>query len=235
MDKKTSPPSKVGLFVVMGLLGVLILLVILVLMRVYAAVPELPDRDHDTEEVGYEEDEDEDSEIAELREALAQAVEYHDVNRGVLVEQSTQSNNWNVTVRYPSYKKGTPPAFSLSYDASAPWGMMRVAHVDATATDAPPEGGAYRTPYISFFTFRASNYFADGNEGMTFDISTAHRDQYLEDVNKPGNIYELNKDIFLGEDDEFVYLYRYKNADVSVAQEVDALLESFIPLNLDNK
>ena len=235
MDTPTPPmpQSKTGLYVVMGLLSLLIILVIFVLLRVYSAVPELPERVSPVVEQSDETQEETvaDEETSLLQDALVTDV-FRDIANGVLVEQSTRNGNWKATVRYPALAVSKSPAFSLSYPPSAHWGLMRVAYQDATATS---HSGFGTPPYLSFFTFRASNYYASGNEGMTFDIAVSDKDGYYEVVNKPSNVYLLNNDIFLSEDDDWVYLYRYKNKDATVRVAVDELLKSFIPLNLDNK
>ena len=228
------PQSKTGLIIVISLLAVLIILVGIVLFKVYAGVPtDIPDmreytidtQDHDTTDA--------DPDTTPLMMETTPNDDLH----GVLVEQSTRNGNWHVHVQYPSSILAEhAPAFSLEYPPSAPWGLMRVEHLDATATDAPgPGADRFITPYLSIFTLRASNYYASANEGMTFDISVALKDKYYEDLSKPGNVYALNDDLFLGEDGNWVYLYRYKNDDLQVRAAVDELLLSFIPLHLDNK
>ena len=240
MDHPTPPQppsSKAGIFVVMGLLVVLIVLVIFVLMRVYATIPDVP-----TTQATLPEHPEKTIDVAPIQDGhdyVYPVSEPHDVANGVLVEQSPHNGNWTVTVRYPERFLEITPAFQLSYPPSAPWGLMRIAHYDATATDAltPGSGDAtgWSTPYLSFFDFRASNYYAEGNKGMTFSIATAPKKSYLEALNTPGNIYEQNKHVFLGEDDYYVYLYSYSNNNIEVRVAVDELLKSFIPLNLDNK
>ena len=220
--------SKAVLFVAIGLLIILIILVSFVLMRVYSAMPDVPvEREYDVDQQTHEPIKDTEKSEVSIENAVSLS---QDVSNGILVEQSTRNGNWTVTVNFPeTILADNAPSFSLQYPPESPWGLMRVEHVDATATDGPGADGIL-TPYTSFFTFRASNYYASGNDGMTFDISTAYKPIYLENLNTPGNVYQLNNDILIGEDNDWVYLYRYKNNDAEVRSEVDLLLKSFYRL-----
>ncbi len=150
---------------------------------------------------------------------------------GIYIRQSRDLKQWTATVRYPTIIGQTnSPAFELSYGPDAPWGLLRIGFTDATSADGIPNGPAI-TPYLSLYTLEASNYFAEGNQGMTFDISVALRSTYEETIKLPKNVYIQNKDIYLGSDGTYIYLARYKNDDKDVKKEIDKLLTSFTMLH----
>lgn len=158
-----------------------------------------------------------------------------DVQNGIYVRQSMRNGNWLVTVRYPELAlTDFSPAFEFGYPSGAPWGLMRVEHLDATATDECIQPGKC-TPYVSFYTFRSSTNYAEGDKGHTFRIAVAYKEIYEREKKIPNNLYAQNKHLYLAEDDEYVYLYAYANEDKEVRAAVELLLSTFVPLNVESK
>lgn len=220
-----------GVFAVMAMLLLLLIIVGAIAIRVFIPSKPASDQQPNTDASLAETLK---NDLAQVKEQLGEALERPSrplVEKGVYVRKDpNNSERWIVTVSYPELAERTlRPSFEFSYPDTAPWGLMQMTYRDLTANDFSTS-----TPYLAKYIARAANN-SEETDGYIFYLYAADRAQYDVLRDDPKSIYAHDEQILVGEDDLYVYLYRYANDDEDVRAAVDALMNTFISLNTDIK